>query len=658
MKPPYLSFPRWLFAVKLFIAGMLAFTSAVHIGLPQPYWALVTCCVVMNPITGAIRSKAIYRLMGTLGAGVVSLTLVSIFVNTPLLMVAVTGLVATAAFALALVDRTPRSYGFLLFGITIMLIAVPQIGQPGNMFDTAAARITEIGLGLICCSAVDSIIAPRSLGREMRERLHAWIPDVERWFQEALAGRETDPEATADRLRMIGDVTALSVLAGQLRYDPTVPRRDRKIAFAIQQRMLRLVPLISAIGSRISTGGDSPREDLSLALADVPRLVSDGEGPPPDFTARMNALDEERPGSWSRLLHRNLAILIADALNLWSEIRVLDSALDSGAALPPALEAATKRARAFTLFPDYHIVWRVSVAILLTYATLTALWYLTGWQQAPGALLIGSVAIAFFGGVDEAGVAIAKFAQFAVLATAAAAVLCYGLLPMATDYGAFLVVMALFMMPIAAWSISNPLALLLLAFSLSTINLQGEYRPLDFGVFLDASFASLLGIFVGFFWLHIARGMGAAHAVERYAKRARADIRGLALRATARDRDRYIAQSLDRIGALTMRLAAAHGSDESLRLLRRLRAGANVADLRHTANGLSGDTRQAAERLLTAIHLETDQDSPSSSLLDSIDEALSAALGSATGEDNPLVRGLLGLRLALFEKSPPWKSVG
>src|SRR3546814_12714317 len=58
--------------------------------------------------------------------------------------------------------------------------------------------------------------------------------------------------------------------------------------------------------------------------------------------------------------------------------------------------------------------------------------------------------------------------------------LCYVLLPLAGDYGSFVVIMGLFMMPIAAWSVSNPLALLPLAFALSTINLQGEYQPLEF----------------------------------------------------------------------------------------------------------------------------------------------------------------------------------
>src|SRR3546814_10356708 len=88
-------------------------------------------------------------------------------------------------------------------------------------------------------------------------------------------------------------------------------------------------------------------------------------------------------------------------------------------------DLSVQSVRAFPLRPDYHIVWRVSAAILLTYATLTALWYLTGWQQAPGALLIGSVSIAFFGGADEAGAAIAQFARFAAIAAVAAALLCY-----------------------------------------------------------------------------------------------------------------------------------------------------------------------------------------------------------------------------------------
>src|SRR3546814_9697868 len=94
--------------------------------------------------------------------------------------------------------------------------------------------------------------------------------------------------------------------------------------------------------------------------------------------------------------------------------------------------------------------------------------------------------------------------------------------------------------------------------------------------------------------------------------------------------DLYIARSLDRIGALTARLEAAGEPDESVRLLRRLRAGANIADLRHAADSLTGEMRQAAERLMQAVRAEIGRDAPSPTLLAQIDSTLSDALRSAS----------------------------
>src|SRR3546814_8992890 len=83
--------------------------------------------------------------------------------------------------------------------------------------------------------------------------------------------------------------------------------------------------------SRISGGGDAQRKALSPPLAEAVGLVRDGKAPPDDFVARMNAADDGAPGSWRRLVQRDLASLIADALALWAEIRSLDAALDTGA---------------------------------------------------------------------------------------------------------------------------------------------------------------------------------------------------------------------------------------------------------------------------------------------------------------------------------------
>lgn len=53
--------PQLLYAAKLFISAMLAFALAESIGLQNPYWAMVTCCVLSNPVSGAVRARATYR---------------------------------------------------------------------------------------------------------------------------------------------------------------------------------------------------------------------------------------------------------------------------------------------------------------------------------------------------------------------------------------------------------------------------------------------------------------------------------------------------------------------------------------------------------------------------------------------------------------------
>jgi uncharacterized membrane protein YccC len=58
-----------LFSANSFAAAMLALYIALALGLPRPYWALTTAYIVSQPLSGAVRSKAVYRVAGTvLGA--------------------------------------------------------------------------------------------------------------------------------------------------------------------------------------------------------------------------------------------------------------------------------------------------------------------------------------------------------------------------------------------------------------------------------------------------------------------------------------------------------------------------------------------------------------------------------------------------------------
>ncbi|EXS70308.1 hypothetical protein BF95_26105 [Sphingobium sp. Ant17] len=169
------------------------------------------------------------------------------------------------------------------------------------------------------------------------------------------------------------------------------------------------------------------------------------------------------------------------------------------------------------------------------------------------------------------------FARFALLATLLAGILCYGLLPLAADFATFAMMMGLFMLPLGVWAAVNPMATLILAFGLSNINLQGHYSPPDFGTFVEASVASMLGIFTAILGAGLFRTWGVQHQLQRVLRIEAREIARLSRSPSRRLRDSYVQRALDRISVVTARLAAAGQVERSAGLLIRLRVGANVA---------------------------------------------------------------------------------
>ena len=54
-----------IFSLKSYLSAIMALYLAYSIGLPRPFWAMTTAYVVAQPWSGAVRSKALYRLVGT-----------------------------------------------------------------------------------------------------------------------------------------------------------------------------------------------------------------------------------------------------------------------------------------------------------------------------------------------------------------------------------------------------------------------------------------------------------------------------------------------------------------------------------------------------------------------------------------------------------------
>ena len=109
-----------LFSVKSFGAAMLALYLAMSIGLPRPFWALMTAYIVAAPFAGPTRSKAVYRFAGTLLGAVATVIMVPLFANSPELLSLALALWVGACLYVSLLDRTPRS----AVGVTVLPLGV------------------------------------------------------------------------------------------------------------------------------------------------------------------------------------------------------------------------------------------------------------------------------------------------------------------------------------------------------------------------------------------------------------------------------------------------------------------------------------------------------------------------------------------------------
>ena len=138
-----------IFSLKCYAGALLALYVSYRIGLPRPFWSMTTAYIVSQPFAGAVRSKAVYRLIGTFTGCAVVVYLVPLLSNAPVLMTGAMVLWVGMCVYFSVLDRTPRGYLFMLAGYTAAMIGFPSVLAPDAVFDTGLARVEEISIGIL-----------------------------------------------------------------------------------------------------------------------------------------------------------------------------------------------------------------------------------------------------------------------------------------------------------------------------------------------------------------------------------------------------------------------------------------------------------------------------------------------------------------------------
>jgi uncharacterized membrane protein YccC len=220
----------WIYLGKVLIASFLTLWLAMRLELPQPSTAITTVFIVMQPQSGHVLAKSIYRFLGTLVGSSVMVLLMALFPqNTECFLAGLAlwvGICSTGAAR----NRNFRAYGFVLAGYTAVMVGLPVVSHPERVFMAAVWRVLEISLGIICATLVSATILPRTASSAMRNTLYQRFGSFAS-FVVAGVRRKIDREAfESGNMRFIAEAVGLEVLRSITVFeDPHMRRRNGRL---------------------------------------------------------------------------------------------------------------------------------------------------------------------------------------------------------------------------------------------------------------------------------------------------------------------------------------------------------------------------------------------------------------------------------------------
>ncbi|MGE7412903.1 FUSC family protein [Methylobacterium tarhaniae] len=662
---------QWLFAFKVSGAALLALGIALWVDLPRPYWAMATVYITMQPLSGATRSKALYRVVGTLIGVSAAVVLVPPLIDSPEMLTLGLALWTAGCLYLSLLDRSPRAYLFMLAGYTAALIGFPAVTAPETIFDTAVSRAEEITLGILCASLVASLVFPEPVGPVLAGRVGAWLAETGRWTGDVLSGAGEEPAVRARRLRLAAEAAEIDALSAHLAYDTSAQSRAVPLVQLLRGRMLMLLPVLSSLADRIAAlrGLSGLTPELRSLLADVEAWSAAGApaGEAGALMVRIEAADHPLPPhpSWTALVRASLIDRLRELVAIGRDCRALQDGIGRGdGSLREPLAYAGEFGGRAPRHRDHGMAARSALGAFLGIVACVVAWIATAWPDGATAAMMGAVLCCMFATQDDPVPAILSFATWTGIAALAVGVLQFGVMPLVHDFVSLALVLAPALI-LCGLLMTNPRTLPVgLALGVNgnaLLAIQDRYAT-EFGAYVNSGLALVGGIWIAALVTRLVRSVGAEHGARRLVAASRADLARAARRRGRGDRTAFAHLMLDRLGLLVPRLAAAGPDSDLSRIdtLAALRVGMNLVSLRRARHGLPPEAVASLDGALDAVasHYEGPRGPASETLLRRIDAALARVEAESGGESGHGARrdallGLVGLRRALFPGGPP-----
>jgi uncharacterized membrane protein YccC len=662
------------FATKTSAAAIAAILLALWFDLPNPGWAGMTVFLTSQQLgaaTGAVVSRAVYRSLGTLLGVAGMLIVIPAFIAAPELLIAgIAGWVALCLYV-SLLDRSPRSYVFLLAGYTLPLVGMPLANNPSGLFDLSQWRAEEIALGATLSMAVHSVFAPSSVRPLLTAKARAVVAEARCWILQGLGPQPTDEAERRARERLGADLAELSTLAIHLRFEPGITQQDIATVSALEEQLLALLPLLAGVEERLSSirvvderlaaQVDAHLEAVRLHLETTLTRANAAEV----SASGKSLVDAAQPElTCGQLLTIGAMDRLGELLDAWSECLTLSSHLEDPSLVPDdVIRRLPVGAHARTLHIDRKLAASSGFAAALAVGVAGALCWALGWDQGGPSIGLAAMCSSMFAYLDDPRPVLKVTVLAIVLAAPAAALYVFAVFPALDGHVGLALALAPFFFMSALYMATPKLGLPAFGLVLNAISLM-SIQPVqngDFMSFTASSIGLVLGATIALVVTSLVRVISVETSVRRILRASWSDLAALAEDRGSLSRTAWTSRMMDRVGLLLPRLAGTSAvlRARAERALDDLRLGANMLDLRDAGIATEPHARATIESALAQIgahlrqRLKRPDISPDGAILRTIDRAIAALLESDPGLLR--VQGLTaatGLRLGLFPAKP------
>ena len=274
---------RWKEAIKTGLAMAIAFGIALAMDWEKPYWAGFAVAMISLSTVGQSLNKGAMRMLGTLVAAAVALTLLALFPQDRwLLMIALSIYLAVCAYMLT--GKT-RQYFWFVSAFVCIIIVVSGGPDSERAFLIAVERAQETGMGILVYGLIGAFLWPQS-SRSDLESVSRKLIDIQHQLFQSYRNVIREPGAAeASQAERMHEVR----LAGQVGKALDAAETDSYTVWEVRDLWRRFRDDSTALGESLEHWRESFPEIQDL---DLTKLIPNIDDFCDELDARFSAIQE------------------------------------------------------------------------------------------------------------------------------------------------------------------------------------------------------------------------------------------------------------------------------------------------------------------------------------------------------------------------------